>query len=71
MRSEIGDRVIENEDLVNLPNWLLLNFRIADGDWFSLAKVEILDYIQELGCYRRRPHPYFSVSGMLRDGKPK
>ncbi len=46
--SEIGDRVIENEDLVNLPNWLLLNFRIADGDWFSLAKVEILDYIQEL-----------------------
>ncbi len=48
LESEIEGRVIENEDLVNLPNWLLLNFRIADGDWFSLAEVEILDYIQEL-----------------------
>jgi trehalose/maltose hydrolase-like predicted phosphorylase len=38
----------ENEDLVNLLNWLPLNFRIADGDWFSLSKVEILDYRQEL-----------------------
>ena len=28
-------RVVENEDLVNLPNWLALNFRIEDGAWFD------------------------------------
>jgi alpha,alpha-trehalase len=34
--------------LVNLPNWLLLNFRIDGGEWFDLRKVEILSYIQKL-----------------------
>lgn len=48
LESEVEGRVIENEDLVNLPNWLPLNFRIADGAWFSLEKAEILDYQQEL-----------------------
>ena len=48
LESEIEGRVIENEDLVNLPNWLLLNFRHADGDWFNLSDVEILAYNQEL-----------------------
>jgi alpha,alpha-trehalase len=48
LESKIEGRVNENEDLVNLPNWLPLNFRIGDGAWFSLAKAEILDYWQEL-----------------------
>ena len=39
---------MENEDLVNLPNWLPLTFRIDDGAWFRLDAVEILSYRQEL-----------------------
>ncbi len=31
---------MENEDLVNLPNWLTLRFRIEDGDWFNLDDVD-------------------------------
>lgn len=44
---------LENEDLVNLPNWLCLKFRIpGDSDensgWFDLRQVNILEYCQEL-----------------------
>lgn len=47
-KSEIKGRVIENEDLVNLPNWLPLRLRFADGDWLDLEQVELLDYRQTL-----------------------
>lgn len=47
-RTEIAGRVIENEDLVNLPNWLCLTFRIDGGSWFDLHAVEILAYRQAL-----------------------
>jgi beta-phosphoglucomutase family hydrolase len=40
----IDRRPIENEDLVNLPNWLPLTFRIDEGEWFDLRRVEILAY---------------------------
>ncbi len=33
--SRIGDREIENEDLVNISNWLPVSFRINGGDWFG------------------------------------
>ncbi|MEX2240467.1 MAG: glycosyl hydrolase family 65 protein [Burkholderiales bacterium] len=46
--TEIAGREIENEDLVNLPNWLALAFRIDGADWFDLKAVEILDYRQVL-----------------------
>src|SRR5660398_168627 len=39
---------IENEDLVNLPNWLPLTFRIDDGPEFSVDSAELLQYRQEL-----------------------
>jgi alpha,alpha-trehalase len=41
-------REIENESLVNLPNWLYLTFNIDDGPWFSLDDVEIHHYRQAL-----------------------
>ena len=44
----IAGRVIENEDLVNFPNWLALEFRIADQDWFDARTVTLLSYRQEL-----------------------
>ncbi len=48
LRTEVAGRVVENEDLVNLPNWLPLTFRPEDGDWLDLARTEILRYRQEL-----------------------
>jgi len=46
--TEIAGRVVENEDLVNLPNWLALSFRIGGAQWFDLKAVEILEYRQAL-----------------------
>ena len=48
LTTKIGGGEMENEDLVNLPNWLPLTFRIDDGAWFRLDEVEILSYRQEL-----------------------
>jgi alpha,alpha-trehalase len=46
--TKIEGRSIENEDLVNLPNWLVLVLRIEDGDWLRPDGVEMLEYRQEL-----------------------
>lgn len=48
LTTKIAGKEIENEDLVNIPNWLPLNFRVEGEDWFSLQDVEILSYRQEL-----------------------
>jgi alpha,alpha-trehalase len=48
LKTKTAGKVIENEDLVNLPNWLPLNFRPKGGKWFDLQDVEILSYRQEL-----------------------
>jgi trehalose/maltose hydrolase-like predicted phosphorylase len=37
-----------NEDLVNLPNWLVLQLRIEGGDAIRLTEVELLEYRHEL-----------------------
>jgi beta-phosphoglucomutase family hydrolase len=52
LRTDIAGRVVENEDLVNFPNWLALEFRIADVDWFDARTVTILSYRQELDLRR-------------------
>lgn len=48
LTSQVAGREVENEDLVNLPNWLPLTFRVDDGEWFRLDEVEILAYRQTL-----------------------
>jgi alpha,alpha-trehalase len=48
LKTEIAGHIVENEDLVNLPNWLPLTFRIEGGDWFDPLVVELIDYHQEL-----------------------
>ena len=48
LKTEKKGKLIENEDLVNLPNWLCLSFRFPGGEWFDLNQVEILEYRQEL-----------------------
>jgi alpha,alpha-trehalase len=48
LKTKIAGRVVENEDLVNTPNWLFLTFRVEGGPWFDLKAVKILSYRQEL-----------------------
>ena len=48
LKSRIANKAIENEDLVNWPNWLCLKFRIDQGEWFQLDQVRLLEYRQEL-----------------------
>jgi HAD superfamily hydrolase (TIGR01509 family) len=50
--TDIDGRLVENEDLVNCPNWLSLTFRIAEEDWFDARGVELLSYRQELDLRR-------------------
>lgn len=52
LESNVAGRVIENEDLVNLPNWLPLTFRPEGGDWLNLRRSEILAYRLELDLER-------------------
>jgi alpha,alpha-trehalase len=48
LTTKIAGREVENEDLVNLPNWLPLSFRIEGGDWFDVSRVDLLDCRQTL-----------------------
>jgi trehalose/maltose hydrolase-like predicted phosphorylase len=50
--SRVAGREVENEDLVNVPNWLPLTFRPEGGDWLDLRQVEVLAYRQELDLRR-------------------
>ncbi|WP_372827767.1 HAD-IA family hydrolase, partial [Polaromonas sp.] len=52
LRTDIAGRVVENEDLVNFPNWLPLEFRITGQDWFDAGTVTLLSYRQELDLRR-------------------
>src|SRR5919108_686127 len=43
----LGGRPVLNEDLVNLPNWLVLKLRIEGDDAISFDNVELLEYRHE------------------------
>ncbi len=46
--ADVAGQRVENESLVNVPNWLPLTFRIDGGPWFRLEDMELLEYQQEL-----------------------
>lgn len=48
MKTEVSGRVVDNEDLVNFPNWLPLTFRPENGEWFDLQNVTIDAFRQSL-----------------------
>ncbi|MCC7548924.1 MAG: beta-phosphoglucomutase family hydrolase [Burkholderiales bacterium] len=52
LSTHVAGRVVEHEDLVNLPNWLALRLRIGDGDWFDVRSIKLLSYRQELDLRR-------------------
>ena len=44
----LGGLPVLNEDLVNMPNWLVLQLRIEGEDAVRLSDLELLDYSHEL-----------------------
>jgi len=48
LATQMAGRVVENEDLVNLPNWLPLTFRLPGGPWIRPEQMEILSHVQRL-----------------------
>ncbi|MBN1097077.1 glycoside hydrolase family 65 protein [Blastococcus sp. TML/C7B] len=43
---------LENESIVNLPDWQSLTFRIDDGAWLDLSALAVTGYVQELDLRR-------------------
>ncbi|WP_276496111.1 glycoside hydrolase family 65 protein [Pontibacter litorisediminis] len=60
LTSEIAGEKIENEDLVNWPNWLPLTFCHPDEELFDVRKVEMIGFQLEVdmrqGLLLRRMH---------------
>lgn len=58
LESMVGDRMVENEDFVNAPNWLPITFRIDKGPWFDFTGVKFLEFNKSLdfrnGVFSRR-----------------
>jgi alpha,alpha-trehalase len=52
LQTEMAGRIIENEDLVNLPNWLPLKVRVDGEPWFHVDQAELRDYCQRLDTQR-------------------
>ncbi len=45
---DVSGTEIDNESLVNLPNWLALTFRVDGGPWFDIDAIRVLSYRQNL-----------------------
>ena len=52
LQGQVGGEVVETESIVNLPNWLRVDFRTADGPWFDVDTATLLEYRQELDLRR-------------------
>lgn len=48
LRDEVAGQAVDNESMVNLPNWLALTIAVNEGDWLDLAAVEVLSQRLEL-----------------------
>lgn len=46
--SEVEGRTVEDESLVNAPNWLPLTFRVGDGEWFGSPGWQLIEHRQQL-----------------------
>ncbi len=43
LTSQVSGKEIENEDFVNVSNWLPISFKINDGNWFDPNESKIID----------------------------
>ncbi|ATN85753.1 hypothetical protein AYO29_04375 [Coxiella burnetii str. Schperling] len=48
VESQIANRTIVNEDLVNCPNWLPITWRVVGGEWINLTDSSLEEYEQTL-----------------------
>ncbi|MFG2134653.1 glycoside hydrolase family 65 protein [Streptomyces sp. NPDC048751] len=44
LTSKVAGRLVENEDMVNLPNWLPLRFRPPGGHWLTPDTTTVLEH---------------------------
>lgn len=51
LETVIAGRAVENEDLVNMPNWLCLQVRVPLGEWLDVSDSEVLHHGQELDIH--------------------
>lgn len=52
LTDQVAGQRVENESVVNLPDWQSLTFRIDDGEWLDLRRVAVSGYVQELDLRR-------------------
>jgi Glycosyl hydrolase family 65, N-terminal domain len=52
LTDQVAGTTIDNESLVNLPNWLPLTFRIDGGSWFDIDKTTPLSYLVTIDLRR-------------------
>ena len=52
LTDEVDGQTVDNESMVNLPNWLPVTIAVDDGDWLDLERVEVLTQRQELDLRR-------------------
>ncbi|MCM6772412.1 trehalose-phosphatase [Nocardia sp. CDC159] len=52
LRDGVAGHVVDNESMVNVPNWLPVSWRIDGGAWFCVDEAELLSYRQEFDLRR-------------------
>ncbi len=52
LAADVDGQHVENESMVNLPDWQSLTFRIGDGPWCDLSTGKLEGYVQELDIRR-------------------
>lgn len=48
LKSPVGDRDVENEDFVNIPNWTSIQFKIDEGKWWDYKTAKFSEYTKNL-----------------------
>ncbi|MFW6180530.1 MAG: HAD-IA family hydrolase, partial [Spirochaetota bacterium] len=59
--SQVYRRTVYNKDLVNCPNWLLIELKIDDGEYLRIGQMEILSYRHNLDMRRGIVTRYVTV----------
>jgi trehalose/maltose hydrolase-like predicted phosphorylase len=48
LAGDVDGHHVENESIVNLPDWQWLTVRVDGGDWCDVDTMAVSDYVQEL-----------------------
>ena len=52
LAADVDGQHVENESMVNLPDWQSLTFRVEDGPWCDVSTGKLEGYVQELDIRR-------------------